>query len=327
MNREETIYVLQRTCEALARQRGYTDIEIGEDRQKGIWGESMTKYLEETYGSCTKEIRYRDPENSNNYVEFRFRFSDPVIALHTFERGDDKEQLANIEYSDSHADWTHYDEDRILPTYKGGDGKKTGHFIDYVHTGEFRPTEYQLWGDKGYSYQQEILNTMQKVKDLMAMDYDDLKCAVKDVVSEREGVKDGTQKAKRLDDLYLEYTNELAERDGREKVTVDIRSLYEEYRKSEAHDWANLSTGHITVTGVERTDGSKETYYDLYQNEELVCMDGEDCEVFYKDDRTVVLLNKCGEEDKKFKLAKEEFDIACVPTRTKEIEEEERDEI
>lgn len=321
MNREETIYVLQRTCEALARQRGYTDIEIGEDRQKGIWGENMTKYLEETYGSCTKEFRYQDPENSSNYVEFRFRFADPVIALHTFERGDDKEQLANIEYSDSHADWTHYDEDRILPTWKGGDGEKTGHFIDYVHTGEFRPTEYQLWGDKGYSYQQEILNAIQRTRDIMAMDYDSLKDTITDIVGEREGVKDGTKKAEYLDNLYLEYTNELAERDNREKVTVDIRSLYKEYRRNEEHNWANLSTGHIAVSQKTYPNGNTETFYDLYQDEELVCMNEEECEVFYKDDRTVVLLNKCGEEEKKFKLSREEFDIACVPTRAKEIEE------
>ena len=137
MNREETILVLQKAAEHLARERGYADIEIGEDRQKGIWGEKLTKHLEEKFGSCTQEIKWLDPENRNNYVEFRFRFANPVISINTFDHGDKKQNMASIEYSDHFADWSHYDEDRILPTWKGGDGKKTGHFVDYVHTGDF----------------------------------------------------------------------------------------------------------------------------------------------------------------------------------------------
>ena len=328
MNREETILVLQKAAEHLARERGYTDIEIGEDRQKGIWGENLTKYLEEKFGSCTQEIKWRDPENRNNHVEFRFRFADPVISINTFDRGDKKQNMASIEYSDHYADWSHYDEDRILPTWRGGDGEKTGHFVDYVHTGDFEASERLIWGDKGHAYEREIESVIAHIRDLRAFTYDELKDKITDVVNMREGVKDGTKKAEYLDNLYLEYTNELAERDNREKVTVDIYSLYEKYRESEDHTYANLPCGHITYTEHVHTDGSVSTYYDLYQNEELVCMDGETCEVVYKDDKSVILLNSDGEDEKQFKLSREEFDIACVPTRVKETEqEEERDEI
>ena len=223
MTREETIQVLQKAAEHLAREHGYTDIEIGEDRQKGIWGENFTKYLEEKFGSCTQEIKWRDPENRNNYVEFRFRFSDPVISINTFDRGDKKQNMASIEYSDHFADWSHYDEDRILPTWKGGDGEKTGHFVDYVHTGDFEASERQIWGDKGHEYEREIEDMIAYIRDLRALTYDELKDMITDVVNMREGVNDGTKKAEDLDNLYLEYTNELAERDNREKEQEEER--------------------------------------------------------------------------------------------------------
>lgn len=59
MNRQETIKTLQQIAADIAQEMGYTEMRVGEDRQKGIWGESFTRYLEETYGECTKEIKRR----------------------------------------------------------------------------------------------------------------------------------------------------------------------------------------------------------------------------------------------------------------------------
>lgn len=234
MNRDETIKVLQKAGENLARSLGFTDIVIGEDRQKGIWGENLTKYLEEKYGSCTQEIKWQDSENRNNYVEFRFRFSDPVISINTFDRGDKKQNMASIEYSDHYADWSHYDEERVLPTWKGGDGKETGHFVDYVHTGDFEASERQIWGDKGHDYERKIENEIEYIRDMRALTYDELKDRITDVVNVREGVNDGTKKAEDLDNLYLEYTNELAERDAREKMTdITLSDEREEFEEPE----------------------------------------------------------------------------------------------
>lgn len=156
MNRDETIKMLRDIGETIAKKYGYTDLLIGEDRQKGIWGERLTAHLEEKYGECTQEIKWVDPENNENYVQFRFRFANPVISHGRFDRGDDHSHYASQEFSDFHADWSHYDEDRILPTWRGGDGEKTGHFVDYVHNGEFRCTEKQVWGEKGNDFDREI---------------------------------------------------------------------------------------------------------------------------------------------------------------------------
>lgn len=186
MNREETINVLQKAAEKLAREHGFTDIEIGEEREKGFWGEGLTEYLEEKFGSCTQEIKWRDPKNKYNYIEFRFRFANPVIAMCTFDRGDDGNNLASIEYSDSRADWSHYDEERILPTWKGGDGEKTGHFVDYIHTDDFVPSERQIWGNKGHDYERKIESAIEHFCNLRTLTHDELKDVSKEAEINQE---------------------------------------------------------------------------------------------------------------------------------------------
>ena len=48
MNRQETIKTLQQIAAEIAQEMGYTEMRVGEDRQKGVWGEGFTRYLEET---------------------------------------------------------------------------------------------------------------------------------------------------------------------------------------------------------------------------------------------------------------------------------------
>ena len=130
MNRADTIEMLQIVAGKLAEKYGYAEAE---------GGEHLTEYLEKQYGECTKEIKWRDPENSSNYVEFRFRFADPVICISTFEKGAARESLASMEFSDSVADWTHYDELRP-PKYQFERDKypdRKSHYVDWVHTGDF----------------------------------------------------------------------------------------------------------------------------------------------------------------------------------------------
>lgn len=38
MNRQETIKTLQQIAAEIAQEMGYTEMRVGEDRQKGIWG-------------------------------------------------------------------------------------------------------------------------------------------------------------------------------------------------------------------------------------------------------------------------------------------------
>lgn len=55
-------------------------------------------------------------------------------------------------------------------------------------------------------------------------------------------------------------------------------------------------------------------YYDLYdQHENLVCMDGEECEVMYEpSSRKYKFINREGEIDSVFYLTKEEVDEAVI---------------
>lgn len=102
MNRQDTIKTLQQIAAEIAQEMGYTEMKIGEDRQKGIWGESFTRYLEETYGECTKAIRWFKPDAPKDLafgdnIEFSFRFSDPQVCIdHRKTDG----SLANVEFSD-----------------------------------------------------------------------------------------------------------------------------------------------------------------------------------------------------------------------------------
>lgn len=55
MNRQDTIKTLQQIAAEIAQEMGYTEMRIGEDRQKGILGENFTRYLEETYGGIPRK--------------------------------------------------------------------------------------------------------------------------------------------------------------------------------------------------------------------------------------------------------------------------------
>lgn len=97
-DRNEAIRVIQTIASQMARKYGYTDMLKGKDRQKGIWGEEFTKFLEkEEKGDCSTVIRWLKPGNTEDYMEFRYRFSNPVIALRFHSNG--AECLASLEFS------------------------------------------------------------------------------------------------------------------------------------------------------------------------------------------------------------------------------------
>lgn len=97
MNREEAIKTLKGIANAIAEKYGYTEICIGQDRQNGIWGEDFTKFLEKSVGGdCSSEIKWRKPGNERDYVEFRFRFDNPCIAINFYDN--ERETLASLEF-------------------------------------------------------------------------------------------------------------------------------------------------------------------------------------------------------------------------------------
>ena len=51
--------------------------------------------------------------------------------------------------------------------------------------------------------------------DLSKLSDDELHDLMTDIINDREGVRDGTQKAERLDNWYWDVDNEIGKREGR----------------------------------------------------------------------------------------------------------------
>lgn len=99
MKRKEAIKVLQGIACRMAEKYGFTEMTIGKDRQKGIWGEGFTEFLESQHGDCSTVIRWTRPDkDGGEYVEFRYRFASPVICIKFWEG--DRETMANLEFHD-----------------------------------------------------------------------------------------------------------------------------------------------------------------------------------------------------------------------------------
>lgn len=111
-DRKAVIKTLQSVANALAERYGFSTMEVGEDRDKGIWGEKFTEYLEERHGECTEKIHwYKDEESKRDaYVEFRFRFASPLISVHI--KGEQNvEIMGNVEFSNYNYETKEYDTD------------------------------------------------------------------------------------------------------------------------------------------------------------------------------------------------------------------------
>lgn len=88
-------------------------------------------------------------------------------------------------------------------------------------------------------------------------------------------------------------------------VCIGVSNLYE------AHPNGVLTYTDIEYEADRNIDGELEEYYDLRTKDgDLVCMDGESCNVLSKQDGVVTLLNTEGEVDMTFRLTEEEFKIA-----------------
>lgn len=66
----------------------------------------------------------------------------------------------------------------------------------------------------------------------------------------------------------------------------------------------NLNKGYIV--------NSEDEYFDLYQNNVLVCMDGENAKIIDIKDNVVSLINENDEFPKLFELTTDELDIAVL---------------
>lgn len=89
-----------------------------------------------------------------------------------------------------------------------------------------------------------------------------------------------------------------------ETKCISVQALYEKY----GEQLTNVKIDYISK-GEENPDCD---YYDLYDRYgQLVCMDGEVCEVVSHENGVWTLINSDGEYDIEFELTDEEMEIAC----------------
>lgn len=173
MNRQDTIKTLQQIAAEIAQEMGYTEMRVGEDRQKGIWGEGFTRYLEETYVECTKEIRWFKPDAPKDLafgdnIEFSFRFSKPQICI---DHRETDGALANVEFSDwNNKLYQEYEKEKSSMEEQLGREltKEEDATLEAKHpyrTGNFKPQYYQIFeGDdmQGMEFHNKILEKWNK---------------------------------------------------------------------------------------------------------------------------------------------------------------------
>lgn len=173
MNRQDTIKTLQQIAAEIAQEMGYTEMRVGENRQKGIWGEGFTRYPEETYVECTKEIRWFKPDAPKNLafgdnIEFSFRFSKPQICI---DHREIDGALANVEFSDwNNKLYQEYEKEKSSMEEQLGREltKEEDATLEAKHpyrTGNFKPRYYQIFeGDdmQGMEFHNKILEKWNK---------------------------------------------------------------------------------------------------------------------------------------------------------------------
>lgn len=173
MNRQDTIKTLQQIAAEIAQEMGYTEMRVGENRQKGIWGEGFTRYPEETYVECTKEIRWFKPDAPKDLafgdnIEFSFRFSKPQICI---DHREIDGALANVEFSDwNNKLYQEYEKEKSSMEEQLGREltKEEDATLEAKHpyrTGNFKPRYYQIFeGDdmQGMEFHNKILEKWNK---------------------------------------------------------------------------------------------------------------------------------------------------------------------
>lgn len=105
ISRDDFIKSLKSFMIKKAEELNLTVFEQGEDRQKGVWGEKFTEFLEKQVGGdCATTIIIRDENDRRRYLEFRFIFSNPCIAYNWYEGNSQcmvSFEFSNTEYVDS----------------------------------------------------------------------------------------------------------------------------------------------------------------------------------------------------------------------------------
>ena len=97
MKRNEFIKEIYLFASKKAQELGFSNLKKGSDRQKGVWGEKLTEFLERKYkGDCSSEMFFYG-DNERTIIGTRFRFSNPCVYYRWYI--DDEECLVEFEFT------------------------------------------------------------------------------------------------------------------------------------------------------------------------------------------------------------------------------------
>ncbi len=142
MDRNNTIKTLHNIARTLAEEFGFNKCN-NEEFYEGIWT-GMKGMLEKDYGDLSGYKLYKgdEPNDDDGYIEFRYRFRSPCLAVHGRD-GDGNQTMAEIQLSDSRPVGGKYD--LSLPI-----GQR------FENTDDYRINEIMCWEAKSL----KLLNRM-----------------------------------------------------------------------------------------------------------------------------------------------------------------------
>lgn len=140
-NRKSFLDMLINYAAMKAKELGYDEIIIDEDRLEGVWDEEFTKYLKKTYNKHPEEIEWH--KNNENYIEFKFQYQIPSL---TFVYKDETQQEGLIEFIFS---------DIITISNYPRKQKEVSWYIDEVHL--WNPAQFKKLYTKLYEDMEKLL--------------------------------------------------------------------------------------------------------------------------------------------------------------------------
>lgn len=162
MTREDFLKKLIDFSSQKAKELGYNEIDRRENRQKGIWDPAFTDFLEKLVGGdCASEIVWWSSDKKFCYIEFRFRFENPCVAIKWDVDG--YECLVEFQFSNRKLVETgeYYNEDSSL--HKKGDPVK-----EFVED-KWRIAQVMMWNltvkeveDTFNKWKGEIMNLIEE---------------------------------------------------------------------------------------------------------------------------------------------------------------------
>lgn len=101
MEKSDVFKQLQLIACNIAQKMGYSTLAISKRRHHNFWWSDFASFLDkQDNGYYSGDIKWCDSQNDNNYVEFRWRFGNPVVGVR-YRNSSDDEVLASLEFTNT----------------------------------------------------------------------------------------------------------------------------------------------------------------------------------------------------------------------------------